>query len=183
MADEDLELDVEGEEAPKSKKKMFIIIGSVLLLLVIGGGAGMLVMNMFGSDPEESAIEEVADGETDENDKEAEPEELSDEALYWPLEPPFVMNFEGKSKAKYMQISVVAMSRSPKSIATVKKHMPAIRSELQFLLGSQKYVEMITPEGKEQVREEIMETMNNIIKSNDGGQGLDKIYFTSFVMQ
>ncbi len=93
------------------------------------------------------------------------------------------MNFEGKSKAKYMQVALVAMSRSQKSVDTLKKHMPAVRNELTFLLGGQKYVEMITPEGKEQLRSEVVESINNILKINGAGTGIKTVYFTSFVMQ
>ena len=195
MANEDLDLDVDGlDEAPKSKKKLFIIIGAVVLVILLAVG-GMFAMGVFSSEEpvaEEGATaedgEELADtgkegGGAKDQGTDEEAEVLSDDAIYWPIEPPFVMNFEGRSKAKYMQIKIVAMSRSQKSMAALKKHMPAIRNELTFLLGSQKFVEMSTPTGKEQLREEILETINTIIKGHGGGRGLQKVYFTSFVMQ
>ncbi len=185
MAEEDLELDIDGEEPPKkSKKLLFIIIGAVLVL-VLGGVGAMFALGMFDDEPQQEQTEETADAEEDEDKaaKEEEPEELADDAIYWPIEPPFVMNFEGRSKAKYMQIRLVAMSRSKKAIETLKKHMTPVRNELTFLLGSQKYVEMVTPEGKEQLRSEIIETINTILKQNGGGAGVKTVYFTSFVMQ
>jgi len=184
MADEDLELDVGEGGAPKKSKKMLFIIIGVVLLVLIGAGAGAYFMGVFDSaPPEEEVAEEGASDEGGDDEGEDEAEELSDDAIYWPLEPPFVLNFEGKSKAKYMQIGLVTMARSQKSVDTMKKHMPAIRNELTFLLSSQKYVEMVTPEGKEQLRDEIMETINSVIKSHGAGAGMQKIYFTSFVMQ
>jgi len=177
---------VDGEEAPqKSKKKLIIIIAAaVVVLLLLGVGAFF----MFSGGEEPVAEEVAAEGaETEKAAKEAPAEEekeiLEENAIYWPVEPPFVMNFEGKSPAKYMQIKVVGMSRSQKSMAAFKKHMPAVRNELTFLFGSQKYVELATPSGKEQLREEIIETINDIIKSHGGGRGLSTVYFTSFVMQ
>lgn len=190
MADEDLELEVDGEAAPKKSKKMLFIIIGVVLVLILGGVGAMFALGMFDDKPAaEQASEQADDAETaDKGDKtaetkKAEPEELADDAIYWPLEPPFVINFEGRSKAKYMQIRLVAMSRSKKTIETLKKHMTPIRAELNFLLGSQKYVEMATPEGKEQLRAEIIETINGILKQNGSGAGLETVYFTSFVMQ
>ncbi|MBF0264284.1 MAG: flagellar basal body-associated FliL family protein [Gammaproteobacteria bacterium] len=187
MANEDLDLDVDGEEEPpKSKKKLIIIIAAAVVLLILLGVGGFFMFS-GGDEPvaQEGAAAEGNDAAKDE--KAAPPEEereiLEENAIYWPVEPPFVMNFEGKSKAKYMQIKVVGMSRSQKSMAAFKKHMPAIRNELTFLFGSQKYVELSTPSGKEQLRAEIIETVNDIIKSHGGGRGLSTVYFTSFVMQ
>ena len=181
MADEDLELDVGEGGAPKKSKKMLFIIIGVVLLVLIGAGVGAYFMGVFDEAPAEEVAEEA--GSDGEGDKEEEGEVLSDDALYYPIEPPFVLNFEGKSKAKYMQVGLVSMSRSQKAVDTIKKHMPAIRNELTFLLSGQKYVEMVTPEGKEQVREEIIETINSVIKQHGAGSGVQKIYFTSFVMQ
>jgi flagellar FliL protein len=102
---------------------------------------------------------------------------------YWPLEPAFVLNFEGKSKARFMQIGLEVSTTSDKSYAAVKKHLPVIRNEIVLLLSGQKYEEMVTPEGKEQLRAELIETINIILKKHKAKKGIDNIYFTSFVMQ
>ncbi|RKZ94214.1 MAG: flagellar basal body protein FliL, partial [Gammaproteobacteria bacterium] len=64
-----------------------------------------------------------------------------------------------------------------------QKHLPVIRNEIVLLLSGQKYEEMVTPEGKEQLRSELIETINNILKKRKAKKGIDNIYFTSFVMQ
>jgi len=173
MANEDLDLDVSGDEsgeAPKKSKKLLIIIIVAVLVIIIGAVGGMFAMGVFDDAPEQTSEEvegeEGSDKKSAKKDDDEESEAESEEAIYWPVEPPFVMNFEGKSKAKYMQVALVAMSRSQKAIDTLKKHMPAVRNELTFLLGGQKYVEMITPEGKEQLRSEVIESINNTLKSN-----------------
>ncbi len=188
MADEDLELDVAGDgEPPKKSKKLLIIIIVAVLVLILGAVGTMFALGMFDDTSAEQTTEEGVDGESTDKKKktakEEEPEELEEDAIYWPISPPFVMNFEGKSKAKYMQVSLVIMARSQKSIDILKKHMPAVRNELTFLLGGQKYVEMVTPEGKEQLRSEIVETINTILKENGASLGIKKALFTSFVMQ
>jgi flagellar protein FliL len=189
MAEEDLDLDVSGDgagDAPKKSKKLLIIIIAAVLVIIIGVVGGMFAMGFFDEKADQSPDGQATEESTGEGEskkaKKVE-EELAEEAIYWPIEPPFVMNFEGKSKAKYMQVALVAMSRSQKSVDTLKKHMPAVRNELTFLLGGQKYVEMITPEGKEQLRSEVVESINNILKINGAGTGIKTVYFTSFVMQ
>ena len=186
MANEDLDLDVSGDEsadAPKKSKKLLIIIIVAVLVLILGAVGGMFAMGVFDDAPEQQTTEDAEGGDGEDNVAKEEVEAPSENAIYWPIEPPFVMNFEGKSKAKYMQVAMVAMSRSQKAINTLKKHMPAVRNELTFLLGGQKYVEMITPEGKEQLRTEIIESINNTLKQNGAKKGVERILFTSFVMQ
>ena len=180
MADEDLDLD-EGEEAPKSSKKLIIIIAAVVVLL-IGAGAGMYFMGFFDDEPQQTeAGQSAEDGDT----KAAEEEEAEPvaERSYWPLEPPFVLNFEGRSKARYMQIGLEVVTTNDKAFAAVKKHLPVIRNEIVLLLSGQKYEEMVTPEGKEQLRAELIETVNNVLKQHKVKKGIENIYFTSFVMQ
>lgn len=189
MANEDLDLDVSGDEsgdAPKKSKKLLIIIIVAVLVIILGAVGGMFAMGVFDNAPEQTTEEAEGAKGADKKaskDKEEAAEVPSENAIYWPIEPPFVMNFEGKSKAKYMQVALVVMSRSQKAIDTLKKHMPAVRNELTFLLGGQKYVEMITPEGKEQLRTEIIESINNTLKKNGAKKGVEKVLFTSFVMQ
>ncbi len=181
MADEDLDLD-EGEEAPKSSKKLIIIIAAAVVVLLIGAGAGMYFMGVFDDEPQQTTEEQSAEGGDAKAAAEEEAEPVA-ERSYWPLEPPFVLNFEGKSKARYMQIGLEVVTTNDKAFAAVKKHLPVIRNEIVLLLSGQKYEEMVTPEGKEQLRAELIETINNVLKQHKVKKGIDNIYFTSFVMQ
>ncbi len=189
MADEDLDLDSgEEEEAPKSSKKMMIIIiVGVVLLLIIGILGGMFFGGFF-DDPAPTETSQSVDaggeeeGDSDSNGGAESTEEVAD-ISYWPLEPAFVLNFEGKSKARFMQIGLEVSVTNEKSYAAVKKHLPVIRNEIVLLLSGQKYEEMVTPDGKEQLRAELIETINIILKKHKAKKGIDNIYFTSFVMQ
>ncbi len=183
MADEDLDLDSGEEgEAPKSSKKLIIIIAAAVLLLAAIGG-GLFFAGVFDSEPEAADTAQNADGEAaaDTADEAADAEAA--DVSYWPLEPAFVLNFEGKSKARFMQIGLEVATSNDKSYAAVKKHLPVIRNEIVLLLSGQKYEEMVTPEGKEQLRAELIETINIILKQHKAKKGIDNIYFTSFVMQ
>ncbi len=180
MADEDLQLAGE-EETPKSSKKMIIIIVIGVILLIVLGGVGGFFMGVFD---DKSAAAETAAGKNDEKASAAgEDGAVSPAVSYWPLDPPFVLNFEGKSKARYMQIGLEAAMNNKKTYAAVKKHLPVIRSEIVLLLSGQKYEELVTPEGKEQLRAELIEVINGILKQRKVKTGISNIYFTSFVMQ
>jgi len=187
MTDEDLYLngdgEKEGEEAPESPKKMMIIIiAGVVLLLIAGVVAGMFFGGFFDDEPQQTEISQgIEDGSPAKEGEDTTGD--SGELSYSPLEPHFVLNFEGKSKARFMQIGLEVSTTNAKSYAAVQKHMPIIRNEIVFLLSGQKYEEMVTPEGKEQLRSELIETINNILKERKAKKGIDNIYFTSFVMQ
>lgn len=188
MADEDLDLDGgEEEEVPKSSKKMMIIIiAGVVLLIILGVGGGMFFGGFFDDEPVAAESSQNAEGESEGESNSSDSEETSEaiaDISYWPLEPAFVLNFEGKSKARFMQIGLEVSTTNEKSYAAVKKHLPVIRSEIVLLLSGQKYEEMVTPEGKEQLRAELIETVNVILKQHKVKKGIDNIYFTSFVMQ
>ncbi len=180
MADEDLDLD-EGGAAPKSSKKLIIIIAAVVLLLV-AAGAGMYFMGFFDDETQATESAQTAKAGDEKTVEEEQPEALA-ERSYWPLEPPFVLNFEGKSKARYMQIGLEVATTNSKAYEAVKKHLPVIRNEIVLLLSGQKYEEIVTPEGKEQLRAELIETVNKVLKQHKVKKGIDNIYFTSFVMQ
>lgn len=185
MADEDLDLngDDDEEEAPKSSKKMMIIIIiGVVLLIIVGVVGGMFVGGFFDSEPAQTETSQNAEGDSADNSDEEGDEDIAD-VSYWPLEPPFVLNFEGKSKARFMQVGLEVATSNERSYAAVKKHLPVIRNEIVLLLSGQKYEEMVTPEGKEQLRSELIETINIILKKHKAKKGIDNIYFTSFVMQ
>ena len=186
MASDDLDLDLDSEDedaAPKSKKMMIIIIIGVVLLLIVGIAGGLFATGFF-DDAEQSQSEQTAAGEDGaEAGNQDSVEEQSTEFLYWALEPAFVLNFEGKSKARYMQVGLELVTTSNKAYVGIKKHMPVIRSEIVLLLSGQKYEEMVTPEGKEQLRAEIMEVINGILTERKIKSSITNIYFTSFVMQ
>ena len=189
MADEDLDLngdgegEGEGDEAPKSSKKMMIIIiAGVVLLLIAGVVAGMFFGGFFDDESQQTEISQSTEDGAPEKEGE-DTKEDSGELSYWPLEPYFVLNFEGKSKARFMQIGLEVSTTNAKSYAAIQKHLPVIRNEIVLLLSGQKYEEMVTPEGKEQLRSELIETINNILKKRKAKKGIDNIYFTSFVMQ
>jgi len=151
------------------------------------GVAGGLFATGFFDEPEteqtaDGSAKEKSDGDSEDSD-EPEEEEENLQVLYWPLEPAFVLNFEGKSKARFMQIGLEAAMTNEKTYAAVKKHLPVIRNEIVLLLSGQKYEEMVTPEGKEQLRSEIIEVINTILKQRKSKKGIKNVYFTSFVMQ
>ncbi len=173
--DEDLELD--ESESPKkggSKLKLIIIL-SVVGVLVLGGavGATLFFTGAFSGGEEEAAAE--ASPKKDSAPKPAQ---------YLALDPPFVVNFEDQQQIRFLQIAVEVMAREADVLEAVQTHQPAIRNNLVILFSSQDAAAVATREGKEQLRVSTLSEINKILKKETGSKnGLEAVYFTSFVMQ
>ncbi|GAB4356711.1 MAG: flagellar basal body-associated protein FliL [Gammaproteobacteria bacterium] len=174
MAEEDLELDESsGGKKGGSNLKLIIILSLVGLLVVGGAVAATLFFTGALSGGDKSAEEGEA--------KEA---SAPKPAQYLPLDPPFVVNFEDQQQIRFLQIAVEVMARDPAVIEAVQTHKPAIRNNLVILFSSQDAATVGTREGKEQLRAQTLEEINQIIRKETGGkEGIEAVYFTSFVMQ
>lgn len=159
-------------EAPAEKKgsKLPLILAVVVLLLG-GGGAGAWFM-LKGGDKDKAK----AEAEAHDAPKAA--------AVYVPLDPPFTVNFEQVSNARFLQVAVQLMTRDPKAVEEVKTHMPAIRNDLLLLFGQQTAAGLSSIEGKEKLRTEALETVRATL-GHEGikPEAIEGLYFTTLVMQ
>jgi len=105
-------------------------------------------------------------------------------ALYQPLDPPMVINFEQEDgSTRFLQLSLQAMTRDQATIDALKTHLPAIRNNFLFLIANREYGTLVSVAGKEQLRAELLAEAQAIMMKNLGQEGVEDIYFTSFVMQ
>jgi flagellar FliL protein len=172
---------------PKSKKKLLLVIAAAVVVLA-GGGAGSYFAFFSGKSPEPTA-KDGKTGKADKNDKgkkKVKEEEKKPKlpAQFVELDPPFVVNFEPGSTARFLQITVQLMTREPETVEFLKANTPIIRNDLLLLFGNRHVEEVATNEGKEALRAKALETVRKIV-SNEGGKSdtLEAVYFTSFVMQ
>ncbi len=160
--------DADQTDAKPKSKLPLIIIGAVVLL---GGGAGGAWFMLQGKQGGEAAAEHP-------------PEPVRLPAVYVPLDPPFVLNFEAGSGARFLQVAAQLMTRDPAVAELAKVHMPAIRNDLLLLLGNQQVDVVATREGKEALRLQALDAVRKIIAAEGGkADAIEALYFTSFVMQ
>jgi flagellar FliL protein len=104
--------------------------------------------------------------------------------VYYKFDPAFVVNFGEEGNSRYLQVTVQVMSRSPEVIEAVKTNEPAIRNDLVLLFSSQKYDVLLSPEGKEALRQTTLETIRQTVaKEGTKPEAVEGVYFTSFVIQ
>lgn len=158
--------------APAKKSKlMMIIAAAAVALLAAGGGAYFFIGKKDPAEPGAKAAK------VQESTPKGPP-------IYVEFDPPFVVNFEARGMVRFLQISAQVMTRDPATAQLVKTHDPVVRNDLLLLFGSQTYDLLSTREGKEQLRNEALQSVVKVITAEGGnGKAVEQLYFTSFVMQ
>jgi len=166
---ENNEVTEEVQEKPSnSRKKLFILIGVGLLALLLSA-VGVAYFLLSGDDQEEVA--------------QAPAEPVKQMALYQALEPPFVVNYSDNGRQRYMQVSVVLMGRSAEGMAKLNQHLPLIRNQLVLLFGSEEFAALLSPEGKEALRERAGLAVKALLEKEVGDPVIESVLFTNMVLQ
>lgn len=164
-----------AEAAPAGKGKLkLIILVVVALLLVIGlsiGGTWFLLNK--GDSKHEAEVEEGA----------AAAPPGKQQAIYEALTPAFVVNFNQKGRQRYMQVSVALMARDQLALDALKVHMPLLRNRLVMLFSSQDFDALITPVGKEMLRQQATASVQELAQKETGKLAVEQVLFTNFVLQ
>jgi len=191
MAD-DKEKDGDDKNAKGSLLTKILLFGILPLMTVIVLVVGTLFFAGVLSGGGDHATDTVAEdsegdygdeGSDEEGTEEEEGEGESLPAIYLPIDPAFVVNFASQGKARFLQVTVEVMTRDPVMPDQIKLHMPVIRNNLMLLFSSQSYDGVSTLEGKETLREEALEVVQQILEEETDDPGIEAVYFTSFVMQ
>ena len=170
---------------PKSKKKLLLVIAAVAVV-VIGGGAGAYFAFFNGKSDDKTAQNDKGGKAKGKDKKKAkeEPRKPKLPAQFVELDPPFVVNFEPGSTARFLQITVQLMTREPEMVEFLKSNTPIIRNDLLLLFGNRHVEDVASNEAREALRKAALETVRKIVSNEGGkGEGVEAVYFTSFVMQ
>lgn len=177
MADEN---DTQEEGAKSGPSTMKIVIIAVLASVLLSGAMIGGFMVFMGDEAP------AANAEGDDN---TEAEEVVTELgppQYHAMDPKFVISFSDQKRARFMQFSLQLMTRDNDVMKMLDAHMPAIRSSLLMLFGSQKYEDMITREGKQMLLDEVVKDVNKTLQKVADGEKPGEVleaYFDSFVIQ
>ncbi|MFP4161784.1 MAG: flagellar basal body-associated protein FliL [Ectothiorhodospira sp.] len=159
-----LNLDAGGAKPKKERLKLIVLLlVSSLLAAGMGGGAAWYFLG-------EGQLQDPSEPE-------------SREPHYFALDPPLVVNFEGNGRVRFLQVGVVLMAHDPSVLEAARGHLPAIRNDLMLLFGDERYEDLLTPEGKEAVRQEALEAVREVLMDRGKPADIQAIYFNSFVMQ
>ena len=108
----------------------------------------------------------------------------ADGANYIEIQPPFIANFGGSGKLKYVKTEIaLRMDGTPEGAQGVRHHMPYIRHVLVMLLSRQSPESMATSEGREALRLAALEEVRRVLQAEEGEQHVVDLLFNSFVVQ
>ncbi|MEJ5226363.1 flagellar basal body-associated FliL family protein [Thermodesulfovibrio sp.] len=158
----------EGEEAaPKEggKKKGKLLIIIILAVVVLLGGAAGAYFFLFSK------------GDDKDKAKTAKQTNVA-QGVNFPLEP-FVVNLMDQGGTKYLKVTVQIELADAKLMDTAKARTPQLRDAVITLLTNKTSEELITPEGKLMLKDEIKQRANQIL----GEGNVINVYLTDFVMQ
>jgi flagellar FliL protein len=104
-------------------------------------------------------------------------------ALYEPLTPAFVVNYEHQGRQRYLQVSMALMGRDAVAMSALKHHMPLLRNRLVLLLGRQDFEALSTGAGRELLRQQITAEVQALSQKEVGAVAVQQVLFTNFVLQ
>lgn len=184
-ADEQEEGGAEDAGSSKSKRKINLILlvvsGILFLLLAIGIPTAYFMMT-----DKESAISQLEANILELEESNVQEEGWDEEAEYDENEEPlgaiyplhtFVVNLAADSSYLRVQIQLEFNGQAvPKRFFI--RQVP-IRDELLKLLASRTPSELTSSDGKQELKEQVKQTVNGILKREE----VKNVYFTQFVMQ
>ncbi len=151
----------EGKKAGKGFNKLLLVVPLVVVALAAGGYYGYSLLSHAKG---KSGTTEASAG----NDKK--------KAVLFSLDP-FVVNLS--EPGRYLKVTMqFEIAGEPRQESIVEK-VPILRDVIITLISSQTYEYASSPEGKSQLKDEILLRTNQIF----GKEVFRNLYFTDFVMQ
>lgn len=212
MATDETQKESSKEEGKRPDKKMLIIAGSLVLVMLCVMGALVVVLLKVsnpppsqtivvdaksvqaspeqGKDAKEKGKQEetvvTAEGkESKEETKESKHGEKKhgDAPSYYKFSPAFIVNIPSNGRLRFLQVEVQLMAKTEDELKTIEAYAPVIRNDLITLFSSQNYDDLLTPDGKENLRKSSLAVSRKILKENTGKPCVEQVLFTNFVTQ
>ncbi len=107
----------------------------------------------------------------------------TEETIYVPLKPSFVVNYGGQGRLKYLKVDMSVRVADAVTANAIRHHLPYIRNNLVMLFASQTDASIESQAGKEALRQEALAEVKAILQAEDGHEAVVDIYFDNFVIQ
>ncbi|BCS55818.1 flagellar basal body-associated protein FliL [Geobacter sp. SVR] len=159
------------------KKKTFIIIGAAVAAVVILGIVAFMVM---GKGDKKEAGKEGAktEAKAEGGHGTASAGEGGGASRMLALEP-FIVNIYDGQELRYLKVKVEMEMAAPMAKTEIDERLAPIRDGILVLLSAKTLHDIQDAQGKNQLKEEILLTVNKLIPPGK----VAKVYFTDFVVQ
>jgi len=160
------------EAAPKSKKKLIIGIAAALIVAAIAGGVAYFLLKHKAELPKTGIHKE-----------EVVMKEESEKAPVFIALETFTVNLQPDPDEQYLQVEMTMQVPDEKEVENIKLHMPEVRNRVLLLLSSKKASQLKSPEGKNELMNELTQEIKRPFAGSHNSQHLSGIFFTAFVIQ
>lgn len=168
MADEAKDKETSESAEPQKKSSGLPIIIMAVALVLLGGGGFFAYTTLMASKP---AVEETQQTAAKKNPPDSIGEMQAMES--------FTVNLADPKGKRYIKLKLELEMDTPGALERVKKATPKLRDTVIVMLTSLSFEEVMTPEGKIRIRDELLVRFNQILKP----ERLKNIYFTEFLVQ
>lgn len=158
-----------------SGQKPILLIALAVINMLVVAGVGYMLYTGRKKDAEQPKIEHVIQGEhaAQEHEKHEEKEFIGKVV---PLET-FLVNLAGSKGRKVAKVNMELEVEGEKVIEELDKRKPQIRDMIIVLLSSKNYEDVEKTEGKDNLRNEIKDTINSFLVHGK----ITNVYFTEFI--
>lgn len=108
---------------------------------------------------------------------------LPEDVIYYNIQPEFVVNFQGKTRLKFLMIEMVVATRDKEVPVILDDHDPELRNSLLLLLAEQDAEALKTLEGKQALRDAAKERISELVGRHYRTERVDDVFITRLVMQ
>jgi flagellar FliL protein len=175
-----------AESAKKKSSKLLLIV--LPLVLVIGGGAGAYLAGLlpFGAKKDDaehadSSAEKAAETSAVDHSKpvvKGAGKAVKGAGALRPLDP-FIANLADEGGNRYLKATMQIEFSGQTVPESFDAHLPQIRDLILTLLSSRTFDQIRTPDGKQNLREDVIERINHALEQD----AAKAVYFTEFIVQ
>lgn len=103
------------------------------------------------------------------------------QATYYPLEQPFTSNL--RDTDDFLQVGLgVSTYYDSRVLDNLKRADMPVRSAVLQVLAQQSAEALNTPQGKQQLQDQLRRAINDVLNEHEGFGGIDAVFFTSFII-
>lgn len=153
-------------------KKIILLGFGVLALIGVSVSASLFFAGALNKGPEvAAALPSEAKAQ------------IVEEVFYHNIQPEFVVNFQGKTRLKFLMIEMVVATYDEKVLAVLDDHDPELRNNLLMLLAEQDSEFLKTVDGKQALRDAAVERIDELVARHYRSEQIADVFITRLVMQ
>ncbi len=158
-----------------SGQKPVLWMAVAIINVIIVGAVGFMLYKGRQKDAAEPKIEQVIKGENEAQEKEVHEDKTSVGKVV-PLET-FIVNLAGSKGRKIAKVNMELELKGDGASEEIEKRKAQIRDYIIIILSSKTYEEVSNKEGKNNLRNEIKDTINSYLTKGK----ITNVFFTDFI--